>query len=637
MNRFACPLYFWFAAVLCAFMPLAAYEAESFLLSFILLCMALIVGVSFLSFSGGLRISKSPLIAVGLGFWCLAFISVLLSDVWFVSFIYFCFFSALPLSFLIFFTVKEHQKALFFALCILMASLSVISLVSYFTMPSMLVEGRTHWPLANSNSLGGFLSLGFFGALGWMLAAHKRAYSNMALALVLLILAAIFTTGSRGAVVALGGSFLLMMILSGFFAKKHWRCLCFVALGGVLSFILISALKPVGARAPSTLLFETAQGVTSVLHSRPEIWASTWAIIQDHFWTGTGIGTFFLYYPEYRGDDFITAGLMVHNDPLQFWAEMGVFAPVLFYLFIVLACVRMWRTLRLMGDQDVRRLYVLVPFCAFAALVAHTHISFHFYVLPILMLGGGVLGFWFYQTEEILKGQTYEIPANPLLLKTAMVIPLVAIIYVFSLWQGSEILLNRAQRAGLDSNIESFADNVNRAGKLSGNKNARALVMASSVSLGILQVNGPLMPLEARQDLYKDGMALLERAQRYNPRLSGIDYNKAALSEALAAEGGFVENYTPPEIFLTRALALDPLHLPTRRKLAALYDAHGEEGKAYETLKAGLKWPYKDQDRELYYQELARRALERGDMDTHLVAMDKIRFLARQRKKYGRN
>jgi hypothetical protein len=52
----------------------------------------------------------------------------------------------------------------------------------------------------------------------------------------------------------------------------------------------------------------------------------------------TGIGTFYLYYPAVNTGDYFSTGRMAHSDPLQFWAEMGVLAPLLFYGFIIAAC-----------------------------------------------------------------------------------------------------------------------------------------------------------------------------------------------------------------------------------------------------------------------------------------------------------
>src|SRR5690606_5015736 len=103
---------------------------------------------------------------------------------------------------------------------------------------------------------------------------------------------------------------------------------------------------------------------------------------------GTGIGNFFLYYPAYRAEDFSTAGFMAHNDPLQFAVEMGLLAPVLFYALLIMVLLRTLKSLRGIAGDNPRRLLILAPFFALAALVLHAHISFHFHVLALLMASG---------------------------------------------------------------------------------------------------------------------------------------------------------------------------------------------------------------------------------------------------------
>jgi hypothetical protein len=500
--------------------------------------------------------------------------------------------------------------------------LALAALVQYFFIPEMLSSRRVHWPLSNPNTLAGLLSLGFFGAQGWMLSARKRLPSNIALGLSLLLAAAILTTGSRGAVVALAGGFVPLILLAGNFRRKHWRCLTLTALGMAAFFAAMGLFTADGLQATSTRLVETATGAESLLYDRPHIWAASWRVVQDHFWSGTGIGTFFLYYPQYRTGDFTSAGLMAHNDPLQFGVEMGVLAPLLFYLFAAGACIRSVRALRACPPDDPRRIYVLAPLCALGALVAHAHISFHFHVPPTLIAVGGLLGFWWLWTGGILKDDTplYRFSLSPVLLKTALVLALLAPAALFSAWQGSEVMAARAQKAALSGDVETFADSVNGAGKLSGNRNARALVMAAGVKLATLEETGFQMDQSRHAALLQSGLRLLEMAERHNPRLSDIAYNKARFTALRGQEDG------EAAFFLRHALALNPLHLPARRMLADLYDERGAPAEAYALLKEGLDWPYASaEDSVPYYQDFALRALARGDMEAHKRALEKIR------------
>ena len=71
---------------------------------------------------------------------------------------------------------------------------------------------------------------------------------------------------------------------------------------------------------------------------RFHLWNSTWEMAKDHFWLGTGLATFFFFYPQYRNPEDSSDGFFSHMDPLQFWAETGVFAPILFYGVLPAQC-----------------------------------------------------------------------------------------------------------------------------------------------------------------------------------------------------------------------------------------------------------------------------------------------------------
>jgi len=95
--------------------------------------------------------------------------------------------------------------------------------------------------------------------------------------------------------------------------------------------------------------------------------------------------------------------------------------------------------------------------------------------------------------------------------------------------------------------------------------------------------------------------------------------------------------WTAEESFAT-ALALDPLHLPSRIALADVYQTSGRVEQALDVLLAGVHWPYPVTDPMDYYNrtEILARALGRSDVvpkivharDYHLRRVD----TARQRK-----
>ena len=463
-----------------------------------------------------------------------------------------------------------------------------------------------------------------------MLAAPGRLQSNLGLVLSVLLLAAIFTTGSRGALLALIPALLIFAVFARAHLQRHKRCVGILLGLGALSFILISVFVPAGSVSPAGSLASTFGGTQSLLWARPAIWASAWQIFQDHWLVGTGIGTFFLYYPEVRSTaDGVTAGLMAHSDPLQFAVEMGVLAPLIFYALIGFAIVRTVQALKNIADDDARRVMILAPFCAFGALVFHAHITFHFHVLSILMAAGILLGFWFVQTAHAL-GQSDDKPQEAharASVRWGLSMPLLLALFFFAAAQSSEILVNRGQKALMTGDMQGFANDINRAGVLSNNRNARALITAANVPLGALQLNAPLMPKDELVALYSQVQDLLDRAEAANPRLVQIPYHRAELhSFAYAFLPEDAKQGSSAAYYLKTALALDPLHLGSRVKLANMTARAGEKREALAILERGLAWRYKNQNPRFFLEQTMRLAAELGDESVLQKAQGEFRI-----------
>jgi hypothetical protein len=168
----------------------------------------------------------------------------------------------------------------------------------------------------------------------------------------------------------------------------------------------------------------------------------------------------------------------------------------------------------------------------------------------------------------------------------------------------------------MSGDMNVFADDINRAGGLSGNRNARALVAATHVPLGLLQLNAPFMRPEEVGTIYAQVADLLERAQEGNPRLAQIPYIRAELRS-------FAYVFLPDdrknagdenaESYALRALALDPLHLGARVMLADFAARRGDAQGALDILKGGLAWRYRTQNPRFFLEKTMRFARELGD------------------------
>jgi O-antigen ligase len=618
----------WFIGFVAALMPFAAYEAHGVFAAVTLT----VLGLAFAVLKGDLPERMAPVTWVFLPlfmFWGLALLSAGLSEIPYVSFIYFCVFSLFPLSLCC--AIAARNKAWFFGvagagLYLVYAALAVWCLLQFFVLPERLSFGRTYWPFADPNSLGGFLALGVFGGVGLMIAGGRRLYSNAGLVLAILVFAALLSTGSRGAIVALAGGIAVFAWLAWPQIKRHKRCSIILAASVALSVFLLQFHSASQVGSAAGRIANTIGGAEPVLWDRPALWTGAVEIAKSHFWTGTGIGTFYLYYPEVRGGDVMSAGRMAHSDPLQFWAEMGIFAPVLFYVFGATAIFLTIRALGQLPKGDMRRVHILVPFCAMAAFAAQAHVNFPFNILPLLMMAGLLTGYWFWRVSEALDGEwgrlkPLRLPGEEML-KVMLIAPLLLGGYGFAMLQGSHIVYDRGDARGQAGDMAGFAADINKADRMAQHKNDRAILMAARLNITALEMQGGLGN-ENSQGTFNEAQALLNKVEELNPRQPAVPHMRARLAHLAALLG--LSGGGGQERLLLEALALNPLYYPARVDLADYYVRTKQREKAYETLKEGLKWREAAIVPREFYEALAREAVTQGDHETTAIALKRLR------------
>jgi O-antigen ligase len=230
------------------------------------------------------------------------------------------------------------------------------------------------------------------GPLEWR-ALPRRLLSDMprkvvvAFAMLLLCLAAMFMTGSRGAVLA--SLLALIVAFIAFFRRDLPRragIATALAGGGAVALILLQAMGAgVNAR------FDT-QGLAD--EGRIETYKATLRMIADHPWFGTGQGTFALAFPAYRSANVSVWGVwdMAHNTLLEIAADMGVpIAALVVVAWIVIFVM-------LVRGAFIRRRGLLVPVAALAVAtlaVSHSLIDFSlqipgYAIVALSLIGAGL-------------------------------------------------------------------------------------------------------------------------------------------------------------------------------------------------------------------------------------------------------
>jgi O-antigen ligase len=187
-------------------------------------------------------------------------------------------------------------------------------------------------------------------------------------AMLFLCLAAMFMTGSRGAVVL--SLLALIVAFTAFFRRDlpgRSGIVTALAGGGAVALILLQ-LMGTGINARFDIQGAADQG-------RLETYKATLRMIADHPWFGTGQGTFAYAFPAYRSPNISMWGVwdIAHNTLLEIASDMGIpIAALVVVAWIVVFAV-------LIRGALIRRRDLVVPVAALAVAilaVLHSMIDF---------------------------------------------------------------------------------------------------------------------------------------------------------------------------------------------------------------------------------------------------------------------
>lgn len=610
------PVILWVGAFLCSLNPVNEFQLEflvgtvvlTFIWSFCMLSRKLADGWE--------MPRRSPILMLAGAFWALVILSVFWSEVKPLSFASACFFSVMPLTFFVGVMNGDETyfRRLWKPLAAIFAVLGLWAVFQFFFLNAYFI-GQARHPLADPSSLGALLSLAFFCALGWAVSDRSSKERGVATALSVILLCGIMSTVSRGPVVAFIPGFLLFIPLLWTQIKLRWKTflLVVVAAAAFQGLMATNVQKHFDlAERFSKSFGSVAQGLSR--EQRIDVWESSAEMIEDAPLLGHGIGTFFLYYPEYRKSTERDGAFYAHNDPLQFWVELGILGPILFYGFVITASVRTFRALKPLPANDPKRIIIVTVFCALAAMVAQSHISFNHYNSSILMMTGLLLSVWFILTGKNLAQaqQIVAMPDNmpPNLNKALLALPFLMVGWLYVGIMGGEYSVNKARDALFAQDMQTFMENINRANHISMGLNYRAYMFAVNVPMAILEDRKSTLNAEQQKKLYDQVVGYMETVLALNPRMASAYYYLAKV-QTMVAPSVLPEKTVPPEDLYRKALELDPLHLGARMELLKLYKAEGKG--LYEQIalmEEGYKFNYNTEMVIPYYNALASLYLE---------------------------
>jgi O-antigen ligase len=290
--------------------------------------------------------------------------------------------------FLVFLVVSNENwsprwlRRLAIAMAVIGFAVAMFGMVQFFAWNGSLYWvrpvkfGSPFGPYLNHNHFAGLMEMTFPVALSLAFATRlgiaMRAFiisSGVVMAL------AAFMTLSRGGLFGLALSFLLFIYLT-LRKKVGTRAVLTV---GLLVVLGLGGLMWLGAE-PAVQRIMALPGLGQELSyvDRIRIAGATLRIIQDHPYTGTGLGTFALLSPMYVSWPTNTLFDKAHNDYLQLLSEVGLIG----FSFVVIWIVALFRSLVSMVQDDSQPPSILRigAFCGCFAILIHSFVDFNLQV-----------------------------------------------------------------------------------------------------------------------------------------------------------------------------------------------------------------------------------------------------------------
>lgn len=335
---------------------------------------------------GRLSIPKNPLHYFILLFILLLFISLFLSADFYQSRL--SFYKILSYLLLFYYVIlntksKEQIKYICWAIVIFGSLYATVALsligANFIGIKNFSNEEHITLTFVNRNHFAGFLEMIVWVAVGLAL-SYQGSKRVLFLFLGAYMASAIFFSLSRGGSIGfLGSAVFLIIVFLIFETKKKYPLI----VGGFLLLLLFTlfwlGLEPIITR------FETLQDPEAAGISRFQYWATSLKIILDHFWLGTGIGTYSIVYPQYQADHANMFVTHAHNDYLELTVEMGIIGILSFTAMIVAFYFTILKRIKLQLDPFLKIMAIVILASVFSLLI-HSFTDFNFHIPSNVLL-----------------------------------------------------------------------------------------------------------------------------------------------------------------------------------------------------------------------------------------------------------
>lgn len=434
------------------------------------------------------------------------------------------------------------------------------------------------------NSHAAMLILIATAASGYFLVTAAGVRRTLLGAVLFLLFLAVAVTGSRGVMLSL----LLATVTVAVVSYRHvsrgrfFGWLAIIAAAYVLANLLLEGWL---AERLSSVFDPTHSG-----HDRFLIWRQSWKMLQDAPWFGIGLGTYWLFWPPYRDPLDSSAGFYAHNDYLQIWIETGL--PGLLLLLaaevaVLMVFIRLLRDTRVPVAVRVESAGMLGGLLAIGF---HAFFDFDLYVLPILLVIGLMLA-----RMQQLGGAAASFtlrPAarfgRPAWRTITLLLVLFPLLYFTALGFSSHLTTKARELTGQARWVEANEALI-RAWQLMPTSDLTLVAHADLLRQAIATL--PLTAQTQREEIYREVLALLAKAEKVNPVRAQTPYLRGLLYQDYPELTGPQWSAYAAESY-RQALRIDPRAFWARVAYGRMLLKFGEPAEARKVLEGGVNYMY---------------------------------------------
>lgn len=487
---------------------------------------------------------------------------------------------------------------------------------------------RVKHPFLDPNNLAVFLNMALLPLIALTFWVRDRKLAVALGVLGLLFFTALLATNSRTALLSAGVGF---VVLLPFLIRqtRHPGLVAALLVATIIGAVLLANLVMEGALLAymqAILDFETSVS----MQDRLALWLSSLNIFKDHLWLGTGLATFFYYYPQYRQPTDNSDGYFAHMDPLQIGLETGLAGYLLLYLFLICVLARTIRALRA-PEQTLRHsLLVLAPFTGLLTVCLHMHMTFCLYLPAITIPVGLLLAWWYVATDQVLKDVRFAM--RGFIRSLTLTLPMVVLVggWVWALQASAAIYWHeRAQTALNENEPEAFSHYQDLQYRWGPDSYYRPYEQAAQSAFAWLR-DHRAAPLADRQATLKRGLVSVDAAIERQPRHGSLRNLKAMMLYLGGDEASPGARQQAVEL-LRGILRMDPMMIEARIGLATILREQGQFAMAVRVMEEGLRWPRPKGVPDVnYIVATAKANLVAGNRERH----DALMAFAAQRARY---